>query len=82
MEQGSEKSLWNVHRCVKNSTGLHRLANIGHQNEGLRQTSRADGKHATWQELLDCTAQGRYREEPRSLPAQVAPYGKEVREHA
>lgn len=33
MEQGSEKSLWNVHRRVKN-----RLANIGHQNEGLKQT--------------------------------------------
>lgn len=33
LEQGSEKSLWNVHRCVKN-----RLANIGLQNEGLKQT--------------------------------------------
>lgn len=37
-EQGLEKSLWTVHRLVKDSAGLHRLANIGHQNEGLRQT--------------------------------------------
>lgn len=37
MEQGLEKSLWNVHRHVKSSAGLHRLANVGHQNEGLRQ---------------------------------------------